>query len=177
MGAKMSSSDPDSKIDVLDDAKTVERKIKKAFCEEGNITENGLLSFAKFVLYPLFQLQGRTTGLSFQRKPEFGGDVNFPTYEALEEAFKEKLLHPGDMKKGVAAAINGLLEPVRQMWAKRPDLQELTAKAYPEAKKEKQAGGGRFYLFCDFINRHFLMVSTFLILALLFVSYGFFLIL
>ena len=33
MGSKMSSSDPDSKIDLLDDAKSVERKIKRAFCE------------------------------------------------------------------------------------------------------------------------------------------------
>lgn len=33
-GSKMSSSDPDSKIDLLDDAKSVERKLKKAFCEE-----------------------------------------------------------------------------------------------------------------------------------------------
>jgi tyrosyl-tRNA synthetase len=33
-GSKMSSSDPDSKIDLLDDAKTVENKLKKAFCEE-----------------------------------------------------------------------------------------------------------------------------------------------
>lgn len=41
MGSKMSSSDPDSKIDLLDDVRTVERKIKKAFCEEGNIQENG----------------------------------------------------------------------------------------------------------------------------------------
>ena len=33
-GSKMSSSDPDSKIDLLDDAKTVKAKLGKAFCEE-----------------------------------------------------------------------------------------------------------------------------------------------
>ena len=31
----------------------VDKKIKKAFCEEGNITENGVLAFAKHVLFPL----------------------------------------------------------------------------------------------------------------------------
>ena len=35
VGAKMSSSDPNSKIDLLDSAKKVKDKIKKAFCEAG----------------------------------------------------------------------------------------------------------------------------------------------
>jgi len=35
-GAKMSSSEEDSKIDLLDDEKSVKKKISKAFCEEGN---------------------------------------------------------------------------------------------------------------------------------------------
>ncbi|KAF8129010.1 hypothetical protein EV363DRAFT_1400254 [Boletus edulis] len=30
----------------------VKRKIKRAFCEEGNVTENGLLAFAQAVLIP-----------------------------------------------------------------------------------------------------------------------------
>jgi hypothetical protein len=30
----------------------------QAFCEEGNITENGILSFAKFVIFPILELQG-----------------------------------------------------------------------------------------------------------------------
>ena len=31
----------------------------QAFCEEGNITENGILSFCKFVLYPIMELKGQ----------------------------------------------------------------------------------------------------------------------
>ena len=37
----MSSSDPDSKIDLLDEENVVKSKIRKAFCEEGNIEHNG----------------------------------------------------------------------------------------------------------------------------------------
>lgn len=54
-GAKMSSSEEDSKIDLLDNAASVKKKLKKAFCEPGNITDNGLLSFSKSVLYPLMK--------------------------------------------------------------------------------------------------------------------------
>ena len=49
----MSSSEEDSKIDLLDSAAQVKKKLKKAFCEPGNITDNGVLSFCKHVLFPL----------------------------------------------------------------------------------------------------------------------------
>lgn len=141
MGTKMSSSDPDSKIDLLEDAKTVEKKIKKAFCEEGNIKENGLLAFIKSILFPFQTLSG-TPHIEFPRKPEFGGDVKFTDYESLETAFANKELHPGDLKKGVTLAINGLLEPIRAVWANDPELQKLTDLAYPDPSKTAKATTG-----------------------------------
>ena len=51
----MSSSEEDSKIDLLDSAANVKKKMKKAFCEPGNVENNGVLSFAKYVLYPLLK--------------------------------------------------------------------------------------------------------------------------
>lgn len=54
-GAKMSSSEDDSKIDLLDNAATVKKKLKKAFCEPGNIVDNGVLAFSKHSLFPLFK--------------------------------------------------------------------------------------------------------------------------
>ena len=52
-GAKMSSSEEESKIDLLDSAAFVKKKIKKSFCEPGNIKENGVLAFLKYVIFPL----------------------------------------------------------------------------------------------------------------------------
>lgn len=46
-GAKMSSSEAESKIDLLDSAADIKKKLKKAFCEPGNIADNGVLSFCK----------------------------------------------------------------------------------------------------------------------------------
>lgn len=43
----------DSKIDLLDRKEDVKRKLKKAFCEPGNVENNGVLSFIKHVLFPL----------------------------------------------------------------------------------------------------------------------------
>jgi tyrosyl-tRNA synthetase len=54
-GGKMSSSEEDSKIDILDTPANIKKKLKKAFCEPGNIADNGVLSFVKHVLYSLYK--------------------------------------------------------------------------------------------------------------------------
>jgi len=140
-GPKMSSSDQDSKIDLLEDPAGVARKVKKAFCEEGNVTENGLLSFAKAVLFPL--LDGKEP-LHFNRPEKFGGPISFNTYQELEDAFAKKVLYPGDLKSGMIEAINKLLAPLREAFAS-PEMQEIVRQAYPDAapaaaaeKKAKQ---------------------------------------
>lgn len=65
----MSSSEEDSKIDLLDNAAAVKKKLKKAFCEPGNIADNGILAFSKYVIFPLFK-DGEVFNVS--RTAEFG---------------------------------------------------------------------------------------------------------
>jgi len=59
-GGKMSSSEEESKIDLLDSKAQVKKKLNKAFCEEGNVVNNGVLLFAKHVLFPLSDFRGIT---------------------------------------------------------------------------------------------------------------------
>ncbi|ORX55675.1 tyrosyl-tRNA synthetase [Hesseltinella vesiculosa] len=156
-GSKMSSSDPDSKIDFLDAPAVVKKKISKAFCEEGNVEDNGLLAFLKSVFFPLKSLNGQTPEFKITRPEKWGGDILYSTYQALEDDFKEKKLHPGDLKAGVTDAINALLEPIRKTF-EDPKLIEITNAAYPPevkksdkppsrrerkamAKKQKEQGG------------------------------------
>lgn len=47
------------------------------------------------------------------RKPEFGGDAHYATYQELEISFAKEELHPGDFKIAVENYINRLLEPIR----------------------------------------------------------------
>ncbi|ORZ37211.1 tyrosyl-tRNA synthetase [Catenaria anguillulae PL171] len=124
-GSKMSSSEPDSKVDLLDAPKDVERKIKRAFCEEGNA-----------VLFPLGYLKhGGADKFAFtiERPEKFGGNSEYATPEALEEAFKNKEVHPGDLKKAVAKALNDVLEPIRQAFD-NDEMRALTEQAYPTGK-------------------------------------------
>ena len=158
----MSSSDPNSKIDFLDAPKVVEKKIKSAFCEEGNVADNGLLAFAKAVLIPISQLRlerqkGDTgadseegqeavgdqtpfalpdapegTVFSIARKEEHGGNLHYKTYEELEDSFAQKRLHPKDLKTAIAAAINRLLDPIRKTFEESKEWQEIEKLAYPD---------------------------------------------
>ncbi|XP_071112509.1 tyrosine--tRNA ligase, cytoplasmic-like [Haliotis cracherodii] len=135
-GSKMSSSDPDSKIDLLDSPAQVKKKLKKAFCEPGNIEDNGLLSFCKFVLFPL-----STDGeFKVERAEEFGGNRIFTKFEDLQEAFRKEELHPGDLKAAVEVYLNRMLEPIRKDF-EAPELKKITAKAYPVVKTKAPKGG------------------------------------
>ncbi|XP_073840446.1 tyrosyl-tRNA synthetase [Musca autumnalis] len=132
-GGKMSSSEEDSKIDLLDSPANVKKKLKKAFCEPGNVTDNGLLSFVKHVLFSLFK-EGE--GFEINRSEENGGDVTFTNYADLEQYFADNKLHPADLKATVEKYINKLLEPIRKEF-ESPELQKLSAAAYPPPAKVK----------------------------------------
>jgi len=157
-GSKMSSSDPNSKIDFLDKPADVRKKIKGAFCEEGNITENGVLAFVKAVLIPIsklwiemrafgeivtsselqkpFILDGAPPGtvFSISRPEKWGGPMHYSSYEEMEQDFAEKKLHPGDLKTGVADAIIRLLEPIQKAYEDDPEFQQANLDAYPLEK-------------------------------------------
>jgi len=108
---KMSSSDENSKIDLLDMPKVIKKKIGKAFCEEGNV-ECGLLSFVKHIIVPIEQFKGKK--FTINRTEEYGGVCEYKIYDDLENDFKDKKLHPVDLKQGVSEWLIDLLEPVRE---------------------------------------------------------------
>lgn len=57
-GSKMSSSEEDSKIDLLDKPEVVSRKIDYALCLRENVEENGVLAFFHFVVLPIVHPSG-----------------------------------------------------------------------------------------------------------------------
>lgn len=129
----MSSSEDESKIDLLDSPASVKKKLKKAFCEPGNIENNGLLAFVKHVLFPLY---GTNEKFVIPRDQANGGNITYDNYESLEKSFAKEELHPGDLKAGVEIYINKLLDPIRKKF-EQPELKELSQKAYPTSGKSK----------------------------------------
>ena len=121
-GGKMSSSNEKSKIDLLDDKKTLSQKIGSAYCKEGEVKENGILAFVEHFIFPF------KNSLEIDRPEKFGGNKRYDKFETLKRDFIAKKLHPMDLKNSVAKELNELLEPVRKKFEKREDL---LREAYP----------------------------------------------
>ncbi|KAF0991490.1 hypothetical protein HZS_6909, partial [Henneguya salminicola] len=105
-GGKMSSSEIDSKIDLLDSHADIKRKIKKSFCEEGTIENNGILAFCKNIVFPILSRQEGGIDFIIERTDDHGGNLDISTYEELESLFSQKKIHPVDFKKAVIVYLN-----------------------------------------------------------------------
>lgn len=138
-GGKMSASDPNSKIDLLEEPKQVKKKINSAYCSPGVVEDNGLLAFIQYVVLPIQELKFGDGHFEFfiNRPDKFGGSITYTSFEKLQLDFKEEKLSPPDLKTGVADAIIELLEPIRKEFEASPEFQEAQAKGYPVAQPEK----------------------------------------
>jgi len=124
---KMSKSNPDNAIFMTDSYSDIKRKINKAWCPEGEIKENPILEYCRYIIFQSFD-RLKIDSLTINRSKKFGGTVSFKNYRELEKAFSQKKLHPMDLKKTVATAIDKLISPVRNHFQKNKRARELFEK-------------------------------------------------
>ncbi|MBU0471249.1 MAG: tyrosine--tRNA ligase [Nanoarchaeota archaeon] len=105
---KMSKSKPDSAIFMTDSTEDINRKINKAYCPQGDIIENPILEYCKYIIFEKYKI------LKIERPDKFGGNLEFNSYEELENDYVSGKLHPLDLKKAIATKIDELIEPVRK---------------------------------------------------------------
>ncbi len=123
---KMSSSEPNSKIDFDDTDKQIKKKINKAFSVDGVIENNGLLALLKFVVFKKLDVEKRD--FVIDRPEQYGGRVSFKTYQEVENAFSKKELASVDLKQGLAEEVIKLITPLRMALEKKSKLYQ---EAYP----------------------------------------------
>lgn len=123
VGEKMSSSIEATKIDLLNDEKTVKDKLNKADCVEGD-PDNGVIALLRYFIFVLKRDRGEK--FVVERPDKYGGNLKYDNYEEVEKDFKDRKLHPLDLKNAVAKEINILLENFR----KDKKLHELHKLAY-----------------------------------------------
>jgi len=128
MDAKMSKSKPSSCIFIHDGPGDVEEKIRQAYCPEGIVEDNPVLEFCRYLVFPAFDV------MTIERPEKYGGDLHFERYDELAATFKEKELHPQDLKQTVAAYLNELLEPVRKYFDEHPENLEVVQGTLADAE-------------------------------------------
>lgn len=142
-GGKMSASDPDSKIDILDTADVVKKKLRKAYAAAGEIEGNGIISFVEYVLLPISALRdpnGKGTFLC-ERKEGEGEPLVYHDIETLKADYRADKLTPQLLKAGATVALVDLLAPIQAEFQASAEWQDIEKKAYPPAeaaKKKKQ---------------------------------------
>lgn len=139
-GGKMSASDPDSKIDILDTADSVRKKVKKAYAAAQQLEGNGMISFVEYVLLPVSALQSRDGEARFEveqreseKEPAIYSDIN-----TLKEDYKADKLTPQMLKSAVSKALVDILTPIQAEFQASAEWQEVEKKGYPPAEPAKK---------------------------------------
>ena len=126
---KMSKSKPDTCIFIHDSEDEIKRKIKKAFCPEGEIDFNPIIDWIEYLVFPV------KDKIVISRKPEHGGNLAINGIDELKKIFKNKELHPDDLKSFVAEYLIESLKPARERFSKGEpkkmleDLEKLIEKS------------------------------------------------
>ena len=123
---KMSKSNPDSAIFMLDTPKEVKEKITKAYCPPNETEDNPVLEYCKYIIFE------KIDTFFIARPEKYGGDVEYDSYEAMEKDYKSGELSPVDLKNGVVKYLNQLLAPIREHFEK----DEKANKLFEFVKKE-----------------------------------------
>jgi len=111
--AKMSKSDPSSCIFIHDGLDVIRRKLKKAFCPQGEIEGNPIIDLLRFIVFP------RLGELTIKRPAKWGGDLHFPDLDRLITSYRDGDIHPLDLKMATAEALGEILRPVQESLVER----------------------------------------------------------
>ncbi len=117
---KMSKSKPGSAIPILSTDEEIGQIIKTAWCPEGVTENNPVLELCKYVIFPISGV------MEVNRDSKYGGDLRLGSFEELNGLFRERKLHPTDLKKAVAEALSSLISPIAKKFvAERDELRSL----------------------------------------------------
>jgi len=124
---KMSKSLPDSAIFMTDTLDDIKRKINKAYCPEGQIENNPVLEYYKYILFQSLERLGLDYIL-VERPLKYGGPVVLHSYANLEEIYLKKEIHPQDIKNTAIELLDRLIDPVREHFQKNSYARSLLEK-------------------------------------------------
>ncbi|KAI6362310.1 hypothetical protein MCOR25_006257 [Pyricularia grisea] len=137
-GAKMSSSEPDSKIDLLDSSEAVAKKLRKAEAVPKVPDGNGIIAFIEYVLLPASKLKSGQQEFIVERERDGLEPLVYNDIAKLRDDYKNDVLTPQLLKPATTKALLELLTPIQAEFEASKEWQEVTEKAYPPEEKKKK---------------------------------------
>lgn len=117
---KMSKSKPETAIFVHDSPELVEQKILKAYCPPRQTEYNPVIEINRYLLF-----REESFKLTVERPEKYGGTIIVESFSELEKLYSEGRIHPLDLKKATATALNQLLDPIRRRILNDPAARKL----------------------------------------------------
>lgn len=119
ISSKMSKSKPSSSIFVHDTYDEIQSKVMSAYCPPKDASGNPLLDYAKHIVFRGYE------NVTVERKPKFGGDINFTCYVDLEKAYIAGDLHPLDLKNTMVTYLDKMVDPIRTHFEKKKSARDM----------------------------------------------------
>lgn len=120
--AKMSKSNPESSIFIHDSPEEIKRKIKKAYCPEGQVEDNPIIEICRYIIF------NRVDEMVISRPEKWGGNLHIENYSMLKGLFESGQLHPQDLKNSTSEYLIDILKPVGEYFEKNPkNLKQVMA--------------------------------------------------
>jgi len=116
-GAGKMSSSTGVTISMEDSKEAITEKVNGAYCpptadpdptDDGVERDNPVLQVFEYHVFPRFET------VTVERPDEYGGDLEYASYEALEADLESGELHPADAKSALAASLDRLIAPGRE---------------------------------------------------------------
>jgi tyrosyl-tRNA synthetase len=119
ISSKMSKSKPETSIFVHDSPEVIMRKVNSAYCPPKVLEGNALIEYSKYIVFR------KRKSLRIERPEKYGGAVEFNSFPELERAYGQGSLHPTDLKRGVAEALDEIISPIRAHFETDPSARKL----------------------------------------------------
>jgi tyrosyl-tRNA synthetase len=119
---KMAKSNPNSAIFMDDSDQDINMKIKKAFCEPGNIAKNPILEYFKYIV---FEKEDNVIIEIYNPETQQIKEKSYTNYQDLELDYANQIVYPSDLKKGLSRYLKKYLDPVREYFANNPEAEKL----------------------------------------------------
>ncbi len=119
---KMSKSKPESAIFIHDTPEEIRKKIRKAYCPIGDIELNPVFEILEYVIYPYLKEKGEEIVIENKKT---GEKKIFEDLSKLKMEYKNKKIHPLDLKEFVAEKLIEILEPARKYFLEGPGRKYL----------------------------------------------------
>ncbi|SZF06067.1 unnamed protein product [Blumeria hordei] len=136
--AKMSASDVDSKIDVLDGPELVGKKLKKAKCVPKEVEGNGVLAFVEHVIFRAIALKSGLPAIFTVERERNEDSLVYTSIQQLKDDYAADILTPQLLKVALTRHLNDILSPVHADYEADNEWKDIEARAYPAVQAEKK---------------------------------------